>query len=118
MSEPDVGLYPRDGVLAEEKLRALATPYAQAVAGTPLLMRWDTWWRTLSVEYVAASPRQGDIRSQGDGMRNQNDATGQWQDLRWTRTTELHVAAGLHYPGMGMRKLNTAGCLRPTHHRL
>jgi len=68
-------LYPKDGLLAEEKLRVIATPFAQAVAGRPLLMVWSAGWRVMVLEYEAA------------------DA-----DSDEGRTTEVHLAAPLHFP--------------------
>ena len=106
------GLYPHDKKLAKEKLRALATPYAQAIAGTPSLMRWDGWWRTLAFEYTAASPRRNGAStvatSGGPG-----DATEENADADLSRTTVLHVASELHYPGRKLHACSRRGSRSP-----
>eukprot|EP00966_Prymnesium_polylepis_P010213 235367-Prymnesium_polylepis.1 len=48
-----LSLYPQ-GDLQHNKLKALATPYAQIIAGDPLYMRFDEQHAVLALDYIPA----------------------------------------------------------------
>ena len=88
-----LSLYPQ-GELQLNKLRVLATPYAQITAGEPLYMRYDEATRVFALDYM---PSEG---SYSDYFADDADAPP-------TRTTALHLNAKLHYP-RGFRVVTNA----------
>eukprot|EP00930_Biecheleria_cincta_P048838 TRINITY_DN34097_c0_g1_i1.p1 TRINITY_DN34097_c0_g1~~TRINITY_DN34097_c0_g1_i1.p1 ORF type:complete len:554 (-),score=65.70 TRINITY_DN34097_c0_g1_i1:8-1669(-) len=81
-----------DGDLQADKVRALATPYAQIVAGLPRFMLFDASSATFVLEFAP--------------MRNESGAE-RGAETALHRTSVVHLSTPLHYPN-GFRVMTNA----------